>query len=158
LIPIVTSERREYIPIGFMKKEFVASNLVFVVPNATLYSFGVLTSAMHNAWNARFCGRLEMRKRYSKELVYNTFPWPEPTPEQRAKIETLAQGVLDARSFFPESTYADLYDPNATPPQLSQAHRALDLAVERAYRKEKFNSDEERVAFLLERYLTLVGR
>lgn len=155
LVPKVSSERRKYAPVGFMNADVLASDLVFVVPNATLYHFGVLTSGMHMAWTRYVCGRLKSDYRYSSSLVYNNFPWPEADAETEAKIADAAQGVLDARAAFPNSSLADLYDPVATPPALIKAHEKLDRLVERAYRKPKFDSDAERVAFLFERYLEL---
>ncbi len=155
LVPKVSSERRKYIPVGFMKADVLASDLVFVVPNATLYHFGVLTSSMHMAWTRYVCGRLKSDYRYSSSLVYNNFPWPDADAETQGKIADAAQAVLDARVEFPTSSLADLYDPVATPPALTKAHEKLDRLVERAYRKAKFDSDADRVAFLFERYLEL---
>lgn len=155
VIPETSSERRQYIPIGFFSPENLCSNLVKILPNATLYHFGVLTSGMHMAWTRYVCGRLKSDYRYSKDIVYNNFPWPEADAETEAKIADAAQGVLDARAAFPNSSLADLYDPVATPPALIKAHEKLDRLVERAYRKPKFDSDAERVAFLFERYLEL---
>lgn len=155
VVPEVSSERRHYIPIGFFSTENLCSNLVKMLPNATLYHFGVLTSSMHMAWTRYVCGRLKSDYRYSSSLVYNNFPWPVADAETQAKIADAAQGVLDARALFPNSSLADLYDPVATPPLLVKAHEKLDRLVERAYRKPKFDSDAERVAFLFERYLEL---
>ena len=156
LIPGVSSEKRAYPPIGFLHPETIASNLVFTVPNATLYHFGVLTSAMHMAWLRYVCGRLESRYRYSKDIVYNNFPWPtQPSEEARQAVEAAAQAVLAARAAHPSSTLADLYDPLAMPPDLRAAHRALDARVERLYRAKKFGHDTERVQHLFERYAEL---
>ena len=153
LVPGVSSERREYVPIGFMPHDVIANNLVFAVPNATLYHFGILESKMHMSWMRYTCGRLESRYRYSKDIVYNNFPWPEaPTDKQKQAIEQAAQGVLDARAKFPKATLADLYDPLSMPPELVEAHQTLDRAVDAAYGKTKFKSDAERVAFLFELY------
>lgn len=138
-----------------MKPKTVASDLVFVVPNATLYHFGVLTSRMHMSWTRCVCGRLKSDYRYSGDVVYNNFPWPDPDAATKAQIEAAAQGVLDARALFPTSSLADLYDPNATPAELSAAHTKLDKIVEKAYSKRKFASDADRVAFLFDRYLEL---
>jgi LSD1 subclass zinc finger protein len=158
LVPSVSSERRRYIPIGFMDASVVASNLVFVVPDADLWMFGILNSAMHMTWTRTTCGRLKSDYRYSNKLVYNNFPWPmEATEEQKAKVEELAQGVLDARALFPGSTLADLYDPLAMPPALAKAHEALDRAVERCYRKEPFESDRQRVEYLFALYERLTA-
>jgi hypothetical protein len=153
LIPGVSSERRRYVPIGFFGPEVVASNLVNVLPDATVFHFGVISSTMHMAWMRQVCGRLESRYRYSNKLVYNNFPWPqEAGEEQRAKVEQAAQAVLDAREQFPNSTLADLYDPVAMPPALAKAHAALDQAVDRCYRKEPFHTDRERVEYLFALY------
>ncbi|MBQ4381317.1 MAG: class I SAM-dependent DNA methyltransferase [Oscillospiraceae bacterium] len=133
VIPEVSSERRKYIPMGFMTPDILCSNLVKIVPNATIYHFGVLISNVHMAWMRAVCGRLEMRYRYSKDVVYNNFPWPEPTDEQRAKIEQTAQAILDARALYPDASLADLYDEVAMPPELRKAHRENDKAVMAAY-------------------------
>lgn len=153
LVPSVSSERRRYIPIGFMPKEVIASNLVFVIPDANEWLFGVLSSDMHMAWTRLTCGRLKSDYRYSNKLVYNNFPWPiDATDAQRAKVEQCAQAVLDARAAFPLSTLADLYDPVAMPPRLVRAHEQLDRAVEKCYRKEPFETDRQRVEYLFELY------
>lgn len=157
LIPSVSSERRNYIPIGFMSPECIASNLVLIIPNATCYHFGILCSAMHNAWMRSVCGRLKSDYRYSAGIVYNNFPWPEPTDKQQITIEAAAQGVLDARAKYPTSTLADLYDPLTMPPELVKAHQVLDRAVDAAYGKTAFKTEAERVAFLFERYQQLVA-
>ena len=133
LVPSVSSERRRYVPIGFMKSVVISSNAVQIIPDATLYHFGVLTSNVHMAWMRVVCGRLEMRYRYSKEQVYNTFPWPNPTETQKAKIEQTAQAILDARTKFPESSLADLYDEVTMPSELRKAHQDNDRAVMQAY-------------------------
>jgi hypothetical protein len=133
LIPRVSSERRRYAPIGFIKAGIVTSDAVQIIPNATLYHFGVLTSNVHMAWMRAVCGRLEMRYRYSKEQVYNTFPWPNPTDEQKARIEETAQAILDARALYPDSSLADLSDELTMPPELRQAQQENDRAVMRAY-------------------------
>lgn len=156
IIPQVSSERRKYIPIGFMSPDVIASNLVFIVPAATLYHFGVLTSSMHNAWVRTVAGRLKSDFRYGGDLVYNNFPWPESDLTQKAKIEELAQAVLDARDLYPNSSLSDLYDPLTMPPELITAHRKLDAAVEKAYGR-KFADDAERVAFLFEKYNELTS-
>ena len=156
LIPSVSSERRQYMPIGFMSPDTIASNLVFTVPNATLYHFGVLTSAMHMAWMRYTCGRLKSDYRYSKDIVYNNFPWPvEPGPTERQALEAAAQAVLDARAAHPGSTLADLYDPLAMPADLRAAHRHLDRLVDRLYRRKPFKHDTERMQRLFEKYAEL---
>ena len=133
IVPKVSSEKRKYIPIGFLTPDILASDLVFLIPTATLYHFGMLTSNVHMAWVRAVCGRLETRYRYSKDIVYNNFPWPEPTPEQKKKIEETAQAILDARALYPDCSLADLYDEIAMPPELRKAHQANDKAVMQAY-------------------------
>jgi hypothetical protein len=156
VIPKVSSEKRRYIPIGFMTPDTLVSDLVFIVPNATLYHLGILTSNVHMAWTRAVCGRLEMRYRYSKDIVYNNFPWPDATDEQKSAIEKLAQGVLDARALFPESSLADLYDPLTMPPELLKAHKDLDRAVMKLYNfPVKDFTEAECVAALMERYKKL---
>ena len=153
LIPSATSSERKYIPMGFLPSSVIASNLVLLVPNATLYEFGILTSQMHMAWMRTVCGRLGNGYRYSAQIVYNNFPWPEASETQKESIAQKAQAVLDARSQFPDSSLADLYDPNTMPPVLTKAHAALDAAVDKLYRKTAFPDDAARVAFLFELYL-----
>lgn len=154
LVPGVSSERRHFIPIGFMPPSVVASNLVFVVPDATLLHFGVLSSTMHNAWVRYTCGRLKSDFRYSKDIVYNNFPWPDqPGDTQREKIEAAAQTVLDVRAQFPGASLADLYDPLTMPPALVKAHQVLDVMVDATYGKKGFKNDAERVSFLFDLYL-----
>ncbi len=155
-IPGVSSERRDYVPIGFLNSTTVVNNLLFMIPNADMQHFGILTSRMHMAWLAQIGGRLESRFRYSKDIVYNTFPFPSPTPKQKTAIETAAQAVLEARQQFPKASLADLYDPNTMPPVLRQAHTKLDKAVEASYGKT-FNNDRERLEFLLTKYEHLLG-
>ena len=153
LVPGVSSERRQYIPIGFLHSDVIANNLVFVVPQARLFHLGVLSSTMHMAWVRSVCGRLKSDYRYSKDIVYNNFPWPDALAEkQRTAIEEAAQAVLDSRANHPEASLADLYDPIAMPPDLRRAHQALDKAVDAAYGRKNFTSDAERVAFLFELY------
>ena len=133
IVPKVSSEKRRYIPMGFMSPNALASDLVFVIPDATLYHFGILESNVHMAWMRAVCGRLEMRYRYSKDVVYNNFPWPNPTEEQKAKIEQTAQAILDARAKYPDSSLADLYDELTMPVELRKAHQDNDRAVMQAY-------------------------
>lgn len=133
VIPKVSSENRKYVPMGLMSPDMLCSDLVFIVPNATAYHLGVLTSNAHMAWMRAVCGRLEMRYRYSKDIVYNNFPWPAPTEQQKAKIEQTAQAILDARALYPDSSLADLYDDLTMPPELRKAHQANDRAVMDAY-------------------------
>lgn len=156
LVPRTSSERREYIPMGFIPADTIAGDTI-ILPGATVYHFGMLTSSMHMAWMRLLTGRLEMRYRYSPNLVYNTFPWPMPTEEQKALIEACAQAVLDARAQYPDCSLADLYDPLTMPAELRKAHRELDAAVEKAYGR-KFKDDAERVAHLFELYKDLASR
>jgi len=127
-----------------------------IIPNGTVYHFGILTSTMHMAWTRYVCGRLKSDYRYSKDIVYNNFPWPNPTEKQKAEIEKLAQGILDVRAQFPNASLADLYDPVAMPPELVKAHQKLDKAVEVAYGRT-FDDDSQRVAYLFELYQKLTG-
>ncbi len=159
IVPSVSSERRKYIPIGFLTANTISSNAVQIVPNATLYHFGVLTSNVHMAWMRTVCGRLEMRYRYSKEIVYNTFPWCEPTDEQKAKIEQTAQAILDARALYPDCSLADLYDELTMPPELRKAHQLNDKAVMQAYGFwGKINTESECVAELMKMYQKLTSK
>jgi hypothetical protein len=151
LIPRVSSERRKYIPINFLKKKVIAGDSTLIIPDGTLYHFGVLTSRMHMVWMRSVCGRLVMRYRYSKDIVYNNFPWPNPTDKQKTAIEGAARAVLDARALFPKSSLASLYDPVTMPPALVKAHRKLDRAVEAAYSRS-FDDDSQRAAYLFELY------
>ncbi|MCK9210099.1 MAG: hypothetical protein M0P61_04600 [Ignavibacteriaceae bacterium] len=153
LIPSTTSENRKYIPLGFFGKDDIANNSCHTVANGRLYHFGILTSAMHMAWVKSVCGRLESRFRYSKDIVYNNYPWPEnPNTKQIKTIETAAQKVLDVRTKFPDSSLADLYDPITMPPILVKAHNELDKAVDLAYRSQPFTTEAKRMEFLFELY------
>lgn len=153
IIPSVSSERRSYIPIGFMPSNIIASNLCLIIPNAELYHFGVLTSEMHMTWVKYVCGRLKSDYRYSNSIVYNNYPWPQsPTPKQVSAIEAAAQQVLDARLQFPNSSLADLYNPLTMPPALVKAHQQLDRAVDLAYRPQPFTGEAKRIEFLFELY------
>ncbi|MCE5233208.1 MAG: DNA methyltransferase [Mizugakiibacter sp.] len=166
-VPKTSSENRAFIPMGFLDQDVVASTELFTIAGGSLFDFGVLTSTMHMAWVRAVCGRLESRYRYSAGIVYNNFPWPEPVDDRRrAAIEAAAQGVLDTRAQFPDSTLADLYDPLTMPPALVKAHQALDRAVDAAYvaaekaagrKAPRLGSDAERVAFLFERYQALTS-
>ena len=133
IVPSVSSEKRRYIPMGFMKPDVVASNLVLIIPKAKIYHFGVLESNVHMAWMRAVCGRLKSDYRYSNDIVYNNFPWPTPTDEQKAKIEQTAQAILDARALYPDSSLADLYDEITMPVELRRAHQENDRAVMAAY-------------------------
>lgn len=153
LVPRVSSERRRYIPVGFLSRNVIANDQVLTVTGATLYHFGVISSQMHMAWARQFCGRLKSDYRYSKDVVYNNFPWPDkPGGRQVSAIEAASQAVLHARAQYPRSSLADLYDPLTTPPELANEHRALDRAVDAMYGRKVFSSDSERVAFLLVLY------
>lgn len=152
IIPKVSSERRRYVPMGFIHKGTFASDLVFLIPSATLYHFGILESNVHMAWMRVVCGRLKSDYRYSKDVVYNNFPWPSPTAEQAEKIATTAQGILDARSHYPDSSLADLYDPNLMPYDLLEAHRANDRAVMAAYGFATRMTETECVSRLFDLY------
>ena len=131
-VPEVSSQNRKYIPIGFLDSSIIASNKLYLIPNASLYIFGVMTSNVHMAWMRVFAGRLKSDYSYSP-AVYNNFPWPTPTPEQKAKIEQTAQAILDARALYPDASLADLYDELTMPPELRKAHQQNDRAVMDAY-------------------------
>ena len=133
IVPKVSSEKRRYVPMGFMPPQVLSSDLVFLIPDATLYHFGILESNVHMAWMRAVAGRLEMRYRYSKDIVYNNFPWPSPTDNQITKIEQTAQQILDARALYPDSSLADLYDELTMPIELRKAHQDNDRAVMEAY-------------------------
>jgi hypothetical protein len=157
LIPRVSSERRPYIPMWFLPKNTITADSCLFVPNATLYHFGILTSQMHMSWVRSTCGRLKSDYRYSKDIVYNNYPWPDASDKNQAKISELAQAVLDARALFPLASLADLYDPRTMPAALVRAHTDLDRAVDRLYRSAGFASDIERVAELFERWERMSG-
>ena len=152
LVPTTSSDARKYIPIGFLDSKIIASNATLIVPNASLYHFGILTSRTHMVWTRYICGRLGNGYRYSAKIVYNNFPWPYATKAQQDAIAEKGQAILDARAFYPASSLADLYDPLAMPSKLSQAHVNLDLAVDHLYSKEKFASDTCRIAHLFKLY------
>ena len=156
VIPEVSSERREYVPIAWLEPPCIPSNLVRVLTDATLSDFALLTSAMHMAWLRHIGGRLKSDYRYSIGLVYNTFPTPSEDIDISA-LDALAQAVLDVRDEHPDATLADLYDPNLMPPNLRKAHSALDRAVDRLYRKSGFGSEKERIAHLFERYELMIA-
>ena len=146
------------IKIGFFNSETIAGDTCIVIPDAEKYHFGILQSHMHMAWMRQVCGRLESRYRYSNELVYNNFPWPEnPTSEQKKGVEEAAQVVLDARAKFSKATLAELYDPDTMPKALLDAHHALDRAVDRCYGTRTFKTESERLEFLFELYKKYLG-
>jgi hypothetical protein len=158
VIPEVSSERRHYIPIGFMDPETLASNLVKIVPNATLFHFGILESEMHMTWMRAVAGRLKSDYRYSKDIVYNNFPWPilsKSDLHKQTTVEEAVQAVLDARAAHSGATLADLYDPNTMPADLLKAHHALDKAVDACYGVKGFKSEPDRLDFLFGRYKEL---
>ena len=157
IVPSVSSENRRYVPLGFAGEETISTNLNLIIPDANLYHFGVLTSNVHMAWMRAVCGRLEMRYRYSKDVVYNNFPWPTPIDAQKVKIEQTAQAILDARALYPDCSLADLYDEVTMPPELRKAHQANDKAVMQAYGFwGKLNTETECVAELMKMYQELI--
>lgn len=160
-VPEVSSENRRYIPIDFLSPDIIASNKLYLVPDANLYMFGILISNIHMAWMRVVAGRLEMRYSYSP-AVYNNFPWPEPTDAQRAKIEEAAQAILDARALYPDASLADLYDEVTMPPELRKAHQNNDRAVMAAYGISKddpeFKSESACVAMLMRMYENLAEK
>jgi hypothetical protein len=158
VIPRVSSENRKYIPIAFFKPDVVISDAVSYIPNATPYLFGILTSEMHMTWVKYVCGRLKSDYRYSKDIVYNNFPFPENiTDKQKQKVENCAQKVLDTRAKYPDSSLADLYDPLTMPPDLTKAHQNLDKAVDLCYRPQPFVSELNRIEYLFNLYENLTA-
>lgn len=152
VVPETSSEQRKYIPIGFITPDIMCSNAVKLIPSATLYHFGVLTSNVHMAWMKTVCGRLKSDYRYSKDIVYNNFPWPTPTDAQKAKIKQTAQAILDARAKYPDCSLADLYDEVTMPPELRKAHQLNDRAVMQAYGFPARMTESECVARLMRMY------
>ncbi len=157
VIPEVSSEKRQYIPIGFQSPDVLSSNLLKVMPDATLYHFGILMSSVHMAWTRVVCGRLKSDYRYSVHVVYNNFPWPDATDEQKKQIEVTAQGILDARNLYPDCSLADLYDETTMPPELRKAHQANDKAVMKLYGYKPDMPEPAIVADLMKRYQILVS-
>ena len=165
IIPSTSSENRKYIPMGFMGKDDISTNANLIIPNATLYDFGILTSNVHMAWMRTVAGRLKSDYRYSAKIVYNNFPWPTVTEEQKEFIANTAQGILDARALYPDSSLADLYDELTMPVELRKAHQANDIAVMKAYGmikkvdgKDTFLTESETVARLFEMYQELTKK
>ncbi len=157
LVPGHTSETRHYIPFAYFGPEVIPSNACFLIPDAEYYHFGVISSLMHMAWVRQFCGRLESRYRYSKDIVYNNFPWPQDaTDKQQAAVTAAAEHVLATRDTFKGQTLADLYDPLAMPKALRDAHKDLDRAVDKCYRAAPFTSERQRVEYLFDLYQKLV--
>ncbi|MDE5558576.1 MAG: N-6 DNA methylase [Ruminococcus sp.] len=157
-IPIVSSEKRRYIPMGYLDDSVIAGNKLFIIPDAELYHFGILTSNVHMAWTRTVCGRMKSDYTYSKDIVYNNFPFPNPTTEQRNRIETTAQAILNARNIYPDCSLADLYDENFMPPELRKAHQANDFAVMSAYSFDKKITESECVAELMKMYQKLISK
>ncbi|WP_269900827.1 class I SAM-dependent DNA methyltransferase [Paenalcaligenes faecalis] len=157
LVPRVSSERRPYVPIGFLSADVISSDANQMIPNATLYEFGILTSEMHNDWMRTVAGRLKSDYRYSATLVYNTFPWPDVTEPKRKHIESLAEEILLIREDYPDKTLAQLYDPDTMPEPLLQAHKNLDRAVEALYREKPSRDASERLEHLFARYEKLIA-
>lgn len=158
IVPKTSSGKRRYIPIGFMTADVIASDLVFLIPDATIYEFGILMSNVHNAWMRQVAGRLKSDYRYSKDIVYNDFPWPTPTEEQRKAIENSAKAILNARKLYSNSSLASLYNSLTMPPELRKAHTANDIAVMRAYGFSTKMTESDCVAELMNRYQQLVSR
>ena len=156
VIPCHSSENRRYVPMGFIDKSVVVTNAVLFIPDADIFHFGVLTSNIHMAWMRAVCGRIKSDYRYSKDVVYNNFPWPTPTDAQKAKIEQTAQAILDARALYPDCSLADLYDEATMPPELRKAHQQNDKAVMQAYGFwGRLNTETECVAELMKLYQEL---
>ena len=159
IVPSTSSKNRKYIPIGFLPCTVISSNANLIIPDTNLYHFGVLTSNVHNAWMRTVCGRLKSDYRYSANIVYNNFPWPSPTAEQKAKIEQTAQEILDARALYPDSSLSDLYDELTMPVELRRAHQHNDKAVMQAYGFwGKLNTESECVAELMKMYQNLTEK
>ena len=159
VIPKVSSESRKYIPLGFLTPDIICNNTIKFVPNASIYHFGVLSSNVHNAWMRVVAGRLKSDYQYSNNIVYNNFPWPTPTDEQKAKIEQTAQAILDARALYPDASLADLYDELTMPPELRKAHQANDRAVMAAYGfPVKGFTESDCVAALMKMYQELTAK
>ena len=156
IVPRVSSENRRYIPLGFLGNDVIPTDSATIIENAEIYHFGILTSNVHMAWMRAVAGRLKSDYRYSKDIVYNNFPWCNPTPEQKATIEKTAQAILDARAKYPDCSLADLYDETTMPPELRKAHQANDFAVMAAYGFNRKITESECVAELMERYQALV--
>lgn len=156
IVPRVSSENRRYIPLGFLGNDVIPTDSATIIENAEIYHFGILTSNVHMAWMRAVAGRLKSDYRYSKDIVYNNFPWCNPTPEQKATIEKTAQAILDARAKYPDCSLADLYDETTMPPELRKAHQANDFAVMAAYGFNRKITESECVAELMKRYQALV--
>ncbi|MBX4197646.1 class I SAM-dependent DNA methyltransferase, partial [Candidatus Saccharibacteria bacterium] len=151
LVPKTSSENRNYLPMGFITDK-IASNTSLMIPSASIYHFGILNSQMHMTWMRYVAGRLKSDYRYSKDIVYNNFPWPNPLEDQKLQIEFASQKILEVRNQFSNIALADLYNLLTMPPELLSAHRELDGAVDMAYRSETFEGDDDRIKFLFELY------
>ena len=167
IIPVVSSEQRKYIPLGFMHSDVICTDRIKFLPDATLYEFGILTSNVHMEWMRTVCGRLKSDYNYSKDIVYNNFPWCNTTEAQKKKIERTAQAILDARALYPDCSLADLYDELTMPPELRKAHVDNDMAVMEAYgffmkptpeHPSKWYSPSETVAALMKMYQELTEK
>ena len=159
VVPRHSSESRKYIPLGFIGKEMILTDAAMCIPYASRYDFGILTSNVHMAWVRAVCGRIKSDYRYSKDVVYNNFPWPNPTDEQKATIEQTAQAILDARALYPDASLADLYDELTMPPELRKAHQANDKAVMAAYGFPVKNfTQSDCVAALMKMYQELTAK
>ena len=150
--PRHSSERRQYVPIGYFDPDVIAGDSLLVVPDANDYIFGVAMSTMHNAWIRAVGGRIKSDFRYSKDIVYNNFPWPEPSVGQKTRIAETAQNILEIQAQYPDASLADLYDPLTMPKDLRKAHQANDRVVDAAYGQRKFATESERVGFLFGLY------
>lgn len=156
-MPLISSERREYIPIGFLDKDVVIQQTAQVIYDAGIHIFGVITSKMHMSWVKTVAGKFETRISYSATICYNTFPFPSITAAQEAMLEEHVFRILDERERYPEKTMAQLYDPDKMPDSLRQAHYEMDIAVEQLYRARPFKSDEERLEYLFKLYEEILG-
>lgn len=157
IIPCHSSETRRYIPFGFVSPDILVNNAVQIIPNATIYHFGVLTSNIHMAWMRAVCGRLKSDYRYSKDIVYNNFPWPKPTKAQKEVIEQTAKAILEVRALYPDASFVDLYDETTMPPELRKAHQNNDRAVMKAYGFDvKTMTEPDCVAELMNMYQKLI--
>ena len=157
IIPRHSSENRAYIPIVFLDKSTLVGDSCLIVIDSSLYELGILSSSMHMAWVRTVCGRIKSDYRYSASIVYNTFPWPDASEEQKKAVSELADMVLNIRNMYPDKTLAEMYDPDKMPEPLAEAHHNLDVAVDSLYRNTPFESDEERLQLLFKLYEKLVA-
>ena len=157
IIPRHSSENRAYIPIVFSDKSTLVGDSCLIVIDSSLYELGILSSSMHMAWVRTVCGRIKSDYRYSASIVYNTFPWPDASEEQKKAVSELADMVLNIRNMYPDKTLAEMYDPDKMPEPLAEAHHNLDMAVDSLYRNTPFESDEERLQLLFKLYEKLVA-